>query len=76
MQTITAKARCVRADKSGEGDGRRADVAFGPDYGDPANKAWAAATPHLEIRMTTVGDATDLFELGAAYTVQFVKNEA
>lgn len=76
MQIITAKARCNRAAKSGEGDGRRAQVVLGPDYGDPANKAWAEATPYLEFKLTTAGDAADLFEQGATYTVQFIKNEA
>ena len=73
---ITAKVRCDQVEKSGEGDARQALVRMVPNYTDPANKAWAAATPYLDFRLTTVGDAADLFEPGANYTVQFVKDEA
>lgn len=73
---ITAKVRCDHVTQSGEGDNRRAQVRFGPNYTDPANKAWAEATPYLDFRMTTAGDAADLFQQGETYTVQFVKNEA
>lgn len=73
---ITAKVRCNSKTVQGEpGDaGRFAQVAFGPDYTDGRNAEWALATPHLNLNMTLNGQAADLFEQGAAYTLQFVEN--
>lgn len=72
---ITAKVRCDNKTESGEGESRQAVVTFTPDYADERNKEWAKATPHLSLSMTLNAKAVDLFEQGAAYTLQFVKAE-
>lgn len=72
---ITAKVRCSTKIESGEGKDRRAQVTFYADYADGRNKEWASATPTLNLQMTLNGHAADLFEQGAAYTLQFVKTE-
>jgi hypothetical protein len=73
---ITAKVRCNTKTESGDGDARQANVTFYPDYADGRNAEWAAATPSLNLTMTLNGRAADLFEQGAAYTLQFVENDA
>jgi hypothetical protein len=43
-----------------------------PDYGPGAgNEQWAAATPHLDMRMTVRGDVARYFEPGKPYTLTF-----
>lgn len=72
---ITAKVRCDRKTKTGEGDSRQALVSFQPDYADGRNKEWSLATPHLSLQMTLNGSEADLFEQGSTYTLQFVKTD-
>lgn len=70
---ITAKVKCQTKTESGEGDKRQAVVSFAADYNDGRNREWASATPTLSLSMTLNGEAADLFEEGAAYTLQFVE---
>lgn len=72
---ITAKVRCSTKNVVGEGENRYADVSFTPDYADGRNKEWAWATPGLSLAMRLNDKATDLFEHGKAYTLQFVETE-
>lgn len=67
---ITAKVHCQSKTKSGEGDDRQAVVT---DYADGRNKQWSRYTPALSLQMTLKGDVADRFELGKAYTLQFVE---
>ncbi len=46
-------------------------LVFTPDYADPANKAWAEATPALSFTMTVIPSVGDLFTPGGKYTVTF-----
>jgi hypothetical protein len=64
---ITAKVHCLFKETRGEGDDRRTDVRFIPDYADGRNKAWAAATPNLNLSMTVKGEVAELFHAGRAY---------
>lgn len=73
---ITAKVYCGSKVETGDGVQRQAVVTFFPDYGDGRNKAWALNTPTLTLNMTLKGDAADLFETGAAYTLRFEADAA
>jgi len=72
---ITAKIKLSTKTESGEGDQRRAALMFYADYAEGRNKEWASATPTLTLSMTVKGEVADLFEQGAAYTLQFVAEE-
>lgn len=72
---ITAKITCNLKQEYGEGENRYATVGFQPDYADGANKEWAFATPHLDLRMTLRGDVVDRFEPGQKYTLTFEPQE-
>jgi len=70
--TVTAKVIVTSASVQTDDDtgapvhGR---VTFGPDYADGRNKAWAYATPGLNLDMTLNGDVAGAFELGKRYTL-------
>lgn len=70
--SITAKVRCNGKQPYGD----MATLSFMPDYGDGRNSEWAAATPHLDLRMTVKGTVAEQFEPGWAYTLTFEKEEA
>lgn len=67
---ITAKVSCNLKQEYGTGANRQATVG----YTDGANKEWANATPHLDMRMTLKGDVADHFEPGKHYTVTFTED--
>jgi len=46
-----------------------------PDYADDRNKAWAVATPALQLSMTVKDEVAAFFEPGAAYTLTFERAE-
>lgn len=71
---ITAKVYCGTKVQTGEGELRQGVVTFFPDYADGKNKEWALSTPNLSLSMTLKGDAADLFEVGEAYTLTFIKD--
>jgi hypothetical protein len=60
---------------TGDGDSRNALVVFGPNYldadGNPVNRSWSLATPHLNLNMTLNGAAAELFTAGQDYTLTF-----
>jgi hypothetical protein len=74
MGDVTAKVVCTS--KSMWADGETASLAFGPDYAEGANAAWAAATPALSLSMTVKGGVSELFEQGRAYTLVFQSESA
>lgn len=73
---VTAKIVCQTKQESGEGDDRTVNVSFLPDYADDRNKEWARWTPGLSLTMGLKGAVADRFEVGKAYTLQFVAEEA
>lgn len=73
---ITAKVLLSHSQKHGTGDNQYSIVTFTPDYQDGRNKEWAAATPHLELRMTLRNDVAAKFELGKSYTLTFTEETA
>jgi hypothetical protein len=72
---VTAKITCNSKSEYGEGENRMATVGFMPDYQDGRNQEWAAATPHLELRMTLRGPVADRFEQGKSYTLTFTEED-
>lgn len=72
---ITAKVKCYQKTESGVGDARQVQVDFNADYNDGRNKEWSLYTPALSLSMTLKGDVADRFEIGKAYTLQFVGEE-
>jgi hypothetical protein len=55
---------------------RNAAITLYADYANGANKAWAAATPALQISMVTNGDVESFFEPGGKYTLTFTRDDA
>lgn len=72
---ITAKVRCTSKLIMGSGEYRTVTVGFQPDYHDGRNKAWAAATPTLELKMGLKEEVANRFELDKAYTLTFSEEE-
>lgn len=72
---ITAKIKVVSKSASGEGDDRQVAVSFQPDYADGRNKEWSRYTPAMNLSITLKGAVADQFEVGDAFTLQFVKDE-
>jgi hypothetical protein len=72
---VTAKVTCHMKNATGDGDKRQVAVSFLPDYADGRNKEWSLYTPALSLSMTLRGDVADRFEVGKAYTLQFVESE-
>lgn len=73
---VTAKIHCQSKTEQGEGDDRQVTVSFLPDYADERNKEWSRWTPALSLSMTLRGAVADRFEVGKAYTLQFVEDES
>jgi len=73
---ITAKVRCNLKQEYRSGPDSWATLGFMPDYGDGSNQEWAAATPHLDLRMTVKGELGQAFEPGQAYTLTFEPGDA
>lgn len=73
---ITAKIICRSKNVSGEGENAQAALSFEPDYKDDRNQDWARYTPALSLNMTVKGSVGEAFEVGDAYTLQFVKDES
>lgn len=69
---ITAKIVCQGKTEQGEGENRQTLVTFAPDYADGRNKEWSLYTPHLSLSMTLKGEVADRFEVGQAFTLQFI----
>lgn len=72
---ITAKVKCIRKDETGEGDNSQVYLQFYADYDDGRNQEWARYTPSLSLNMTVKPEAAGGFEVGRAYTLQFVEDE-
>lgn len=70
---VTAKVSVQNKSERGEGDDREVIVNFIPDYNDGRNKEWARFTPAMNFQMTMKGAVADQFNVGDAYTLQFVK---
>ena len=68
---ITAKVKCVRKEAFGSGT----TLEFQPDYVDGRNKEWAEATPALSLTMTVQSAVAEHYEVGQAWTLQFVPTE-
>lgn len=64
---VTAKIHCASKVSSGG----QSVLTFAPDYADPRNAAWAAATPHLSLTMTVKDYVAPAFEAGKSYTLTF-----
>lgn len=73
MADVTAKVRLDR--KVWNSDGQ-VSLLFQPDYQNPANAAWAEATPHLSLSMTVKGDVGEHFQQGESYDLLFRKAQA
>lgn len=73
--TVSAKVRVTGNQAHSGEEGGPASIAIGPNYQDSANAAWAAATPHLQLGMTVVGDVAKHFEVGRNYTLYFVPED-
>jgi hypothetical protein len=74
---VTAKIVChSKSEPQGEGDDRQVTVSFGADYADDRNKEWARWTPGLSLTMGLRGAVADRFEVGKAYTLEFVEEGA
>jgi hypothetical protein len=72
---ITAKVVVDSKTASGEGDSRQDSVTFHADYADGRNKEWSLYTPSLSLQMAVKGAVADRFEVGKAYTLQFVESD-
>lgn len=72
---ITAKILCQTKVATGEGDSRQVQVSFLPDYADGRNKEWSLYTPNLSLSLGLKGPVADRFEIGKAYTLQFVPED-
>lgn len=72
---VTAKVVCQGKTPSGEGNQRQVLVTFAPDYQDGRNKEWSLYTPALSLSMTLKGEVADRFEVGQAFTLQFVEDD-
>lgn len=72
---VTAKVVVQHKSESGEGDDRQVVVNFIPDYNDGRNKEWSRYTPAINFQMTMKGSVADQFNVGDAFTLQFVKEE-
>ena len=65
---ITAKVKlAVRTT-----DGESVSLTFTADYADERNKEWAKYTPYLNLTMGVKPEIAEKFEVGTAYTLQFV----
>ena len=60
--------------KEAKGDGQTL-LAFGADYNDDRNKAWAKYTPGLNVQMTVLDEVAENFEHGGRYLLSFVKQD-
>ena len=69
---VTAKVKCTAADEQPDG---QVAVTFAPDYQDGRNAEWAKYTPGLHLAMTVKEEVSGHFEVGRAYTLQFVPSE-
>lgn len=70
---ITAKIVCNSKSHVADDQYR---VSFTADYADGRNKEWSKYTPDLSLNMLLNDEAANLFEAGAAYTLQFVPENA
>lgn len=74
---ITAKVVCHTKDVYRDSDGKvqHSNVYFTADYEGGRNAEWAEATPYLSLHMKLNAKATELYEEGKRYTIQFVEEE-
>lgn len=70
--SVTAKVKVYKS--AAYGDDVRLD--FMGDYNDARNKAWASATPMINVTMIVKGDVAEKFEHAGAYTLTFEKETA
>jgi hypothetical protein len=68
---VTAKVKVAGKTQVGSD---QTQVSFLPDYQDERNKAWAAATPALNLSLTMKTEVADLFEQGEAIDLTFSRN--
>jgi hypothetical protein len=73
--TVSAKVRVESVGQHAGESGALVPLSLGPNYQDPANAAWASATPHLQLNMTVQGDVARHFEQGRNYTLHFVPED-
>lgn len=57
-------------------DAPTTQLVFAPDYSNPANAEWAAATPGLSFTMIVRDDVADRFESMDKFTVTFEKEDS
>lgn len=68
---ITAKVKlAVKYTESGN-----SVLTFAADYADGRNKEWSKYTPYLNLAMGVKPEIAEKFEVGTAYTLQFVPDE-
>jgi hypothetical protein len=72
---ITAKVKCYQKTETGAGADRQVQVGFNADYANGRNQEWSLYTPALNMAMTLKGEVADRFEIGKAYTLEFVEND-
>lgn len=73
--SITAKAKCSGKSLTNMGtDYEAVNLTFGADYANGANKAWASATPTLNLTMTVKPEVAKHFEIGSSFTLTFDKD--
>jgi hypothetical protein len=73
---ITAKIVCQSKSQTGDAEDPQFVVSFRPDYDDDRNKEWSRYTPAMSMSMTLKGAVADRFEVGKAFTLQFVEEPA
>lgn len=71
MGNVTAKVALTSKERTGD----QVKLSFHADYADGRNKAWAVATPSLQLAMTVKPEVSDLFELNGRYTLTFSKDD-
>lgn len=71
MANITAKVRLYKSPSHNE-DVR---LDFTGDYADERNRAWATATPVINLTMYVKAEVAEKFEHGAAYTLTFSRED-
>lgn len=70
--SVTAKVKIQSKEEFASG---AAKLNFGTDYADGRNKAWAEATPQLNLSMLVNAETAELFSPGQPFTLTFERDE-
>lgn len=71
MPEVTAKVTLSNKQTPGWSGAGSTSLTFTPDYQDGRNKAWATATPGLNLTMTVKDEVAEHFDLHGKYTLVF-----